>query len=589
MALKENEVGVVKEVVHQFLSEKKPTARKPLLLKVRSRDVLDKLARWSIVKTSDHQTYLPTALAFHYSGDADALLLARQSIDIVAHVLKGLYEMEGDVENRQFTPGEIEAFARMSYKGPFSSVVDLERIKLGLYLANEFGLLSGYSWNPTQTEVNFIRISDSVVEIEEPQKLWDERIKQRLEWVEGQEGGTPSVSTNQPGLDGKVTQPSGSTPGHENEEPLLTMGTIATDAPGLGQDASGTATKTHWVTKGWKIVDSLPEGGQGWTYRARRSAGPDQGMYVLKRLKNPKRLARFQKEIEALKKLSHPGILRIIETFQEGSVYVAEYCEKGDLAKADLSGKTVPARLRLYREICDAMAAAHRAGIIHRDLKPQNILIRGDGSIAVGDFGLCIDLADLENRPTSSSEAVGPRHYIAPELEDGRDADPKPSSDCYSLGKLLYFILGGRSFARERQGDAEYDLRKSDGDPNFHFVYEILDKTIATKPSDRYENAGELLAALDGVILRIEQNAHVLNMGVPQHCLYCRSGRYQLRLYTPGKPATLSDRIMGDAFGFWGNNYMGEKSWMILVCDNCGNVQMFRPDLAGRDKWKHPK
>jgi hypothetical protein len=66
-------------------------------------------------------------------------------------------------------------------------------------------------------------------------------------------------------------------------------------------------------------------------------------------------------------------------------------------------------------------------------------------------------------------------------------------------------------------------------------------------------------------------------------------GRYQLRLCTPGKPATLSDRIMGDAFGFWGNNNMGEKSWMILVCDNCGNVQMFRPDLAGRDKWKHPK
>ena len=587
MPLNENDSRVVKAVVHQFLSEKKPSARKPLLLLAGSRDVLDKLARWSILKTSDHQSYLPTALAFHYCGDADALLLARQSIQILAGILKSTYELEVD-DNRQFTPEEIETLARMKYKDDPSRIVDSERIKLGLYLANEFNLVSGLTLDTAQKEIAFIRISDYVVEIKEPETLWDEQVNRRIEWVESQAGGLPNISTNRPEFGGKVTPPNDSGSDDENEEPPVGE-TIATDSPGLGEGASSPATKNRWVPKGWKIVDPLPEGGQGWTYRARHAGGPDKGMYVLKRLKNPKRLARFQKEIEALKKLSHPGILRIIETFQEGSVYVAEYCEKGDLAKADLSGKTVPARLRLYREICDAMAAAHRAGIIHRDLKPQNILIRGDGSIVVGDFGLCIDLADLENRPTSSSEAVGPRHYIAPELEDGRDADPKPSSDCYSLGKLLYFILGGRSFARERHGDAEYDLRKSDGDPNFHFVYEILDKTIATKPSDRYENAGELLAALDGVILRIEQNAHVLNMGVPQHCLYCRSGRYQLRLYTPGKPATLSDRIMGDAFGFWGNNYMSEKSWMILVCDNCGNVQMFRPDLAGRDKWKHPK
>jgi serine/threonine protein kinase len=367
------------------------------------------------------------------------------------------------------------------------------------------------------------------------------------------------------------------------------MEASATNAPGLGESTSILGSRTDWVPKGWKIVDSLPEGGQGWTYRVKRLGGSDQGMYVLKRLKNRKRLARFRKEIEALKKLSHPGILRIIETTQDEPVYVAEYCEKGDLARTDLSGKTLLARLRSYREICDAMAAAHRAGIIHRDLKPQNILIRGDGSIAVGDFGLCIDLTDLENRPTSSLEAVGPRHYMAPELEDGRDEDPKPSSDCYSLGKLLYFIVTGRSFARERHGDSAYDLRKPDADPHLHFVHELLDKTIATDPGYRYQHAGELLTALDSVILRIKQDAHVLNLRVPQHCLYCRSGRYQLRLYTPGKPPSFSDPYVGDPFGFWGNNSMGDKSWMILVCDTCGNTQMFRPDLSGRDNWKNLK
>jgi serine/threonine protein kinase len=290
----------------------------------------------------------------------------------------------------------------------------------------------------------------------------------------------------------------------------------------------------------------------------RHSDGSDQNVYVLKRLKNPERLARFEKEIEVLTKLSHPGIVRIIETSKKEPFFVAEYCEKGDLTKVNLSSKTLLEKLLMYREICDAVAAAHRAGIVHRDLKPQNILIRGDGSVAVGDFGLCLDLNDLEERLTSSSEAVGARHYIAPELEDGRVVDPKPSCDCYSLGKLLYYIFGGRSFARERHRDTAYDLRATDDDIYLFFVYELLDKAIIANPANRYRNAEELLAALDGAILRIKLDAHVLNIHLPQHCLYCVSGRYI--------PMTGVD----------------SPHELRLVCRDCGNVQVF----AGRRTWR---
>src|SRR5713101_1503216 len=141
MHLNENELKIVKAVLHQFFSAKKPMERKPLLLIAKSREVLDRLARWSILKTNDQNTYLPAALAFHYSGDPSYLLLARQSVQMLAHVLKNLFELEPS--DRQFTSQEIEAHALMMYDS-----VDPEKIKLGLYLASEFNLLGGWSGNP---------------------------------------------------------------------------------------------------------------------------------------------------------------------------------------------------------------------------------------------------------------------------------------------------------------------------------------------------------------------------------------------------------------------------------------------------------
>jgi eukaryotic-like serine/threonine-protein kinase len=312
----------------------------------------------------------------------------------------------------------------------------------------------------------------------------------------------------------------------------------------------------------WEIRDSLGQGGQGWAYRVRKMDGVDDQIYVLKRLKNRGRLARFNQEINALKKLSHPGILKIVATASddEEPFYVAEYCEKGDLGEFDLSRFSLLDRLLLFREICEAVSAAHSAQIIHRDLKPPNILMRSDNSVAVGDFGLCLDLTDIQERATVSSEVVGARHYIAPELEDGRSTDPRASSDCYSLGKLLYYIFGGRSFARERHRNADYDLIAKSLDPYLNFVYELLDKTIVQDATQRFQNAEELVRALDGVIMRVEQNAHVLDIRVEQPCLYCISGRYEV----------------------WNS----DTETIRLRCNGCGNLQQFYMQDARKQWWK---
>jgi serine/threonine protein kinase len=325
----------------------------------------------------------------------------------------------------------------------------------------------------------------------------------------------------------------------------------------------------------------LDQGGQGVTYVVHRIGDLDK--FVLKKLKNQKRLDRFKLEIEALRKLNHPNIIKVIDYELRSAdkatscYYVSEYCPKGDLSKVDLAGMALLDKLRLFRQVCEAMAAAHRKNLMHRDLKPANILMRSDGSVVVADFGLCLDLSQLEERQTRTSEAVGPRLYMAPELEAGRDENPQPSSDCYSLGKLLYYIMSGRGLPRERHREQKYSLLKPECDQGLHFVYELFDKSIQEDPASRFQTAKEFLMELDGVMDGIERSAHVLDLNVKQHCLYCRSGFYQKQLLTG--PSHRND-TKSDAFRFWGTNHMGERDMMALVCNTCGNVQLFRLDLV---------
>jgi serine/threonine protein kinase len=175
----------------------------------------------------------------------------------------------------------------------------------------------------------------------------------------------------------------------------------------------------------------------------------------------------------------------------------------------------------------------------------------------VGDFGLCFELSDIEERLTQSSEAVGARHYIAPELEDGRFQDPKPSSDVYSLGKLLYYLLSGRPFARERHRDGTYNLLGPDAETGLFFVYDLLDNSIKTNPYERFRDAKELLDNLDVAILKIRKEAHVLDLSAPQDCLYCVVGRYTVLTEGPDE--------------------------LRLKCMYCGNIQSF---MSKRQWWK---
>src|SRR5713101_2738347 len=131
MPLTELEVEIVKTVVERFFRLKESSPRKLLIRRFRSPEALYRLSNSAILKsfnrTDQEQEFLPSTLAFHYSGDQDIIRIARTSVEIVLHVLQNMFDVE--MEKVDFTPADVEAHARKMY-----DIIDPDNIKLGLYL-----------------------------------------------------------------------------------------------------------------------------------------------------------------------------------------------------------------------------------------------------------------------------------------------------------------------------------------------------------------------------------------------------------------------------------------------------------------------
>ncbi len=349
----------------------------------------------------------------------------------------------------------------------------------------------------------------------------------------------------------------------------------------------------------WEIVKPLGEGGQAHTYLVREVGSPEQPLFVLKRLKNRNRLDRFETEVKAGLALHHPNILEIVDQDleHEKPYFVAEYCAGGSLADTDLSHYTIVEKLELFAAICRGVGFAHThaAPVIHRDLKPDNIFLRADlRTPVVGDFGLCLITEEGVERLTHVEEAVGSRWYMAPELAHGKAEDITPAADVYSLGKVLYWMLAKRIFDREVHRSSQYDLTKEQTLPDYFFVYDLLDRMIVEDPSKRLTNAAMVADAIETIIRRIVVRAHHLDLSTPQACIYCGIGFYQEAAHGPTRENVYPlDYSEIEHFGglktpsSYNTPISSWPVWLILTCDHCGNVQMFRPDFAkDRNVWK---
>jgi formylglycine-generating enzyme required for sulfatase activity len=253
----------------------------------------------------------------------------------------------------------------------------------------------------------------------------------------------------------------------------------------------------------YRVRKRLSGGGFGDVYLAE-----DTELARLVALKVPRRdrfhseqeLTGFIEEARTTVRLEHPGVVPVHDVFRTDTqvVIVQRYVPGGDLRARMKSGPLGPERVaEMVAAIAEVVAFAHRKGFIHRDLKPNNILLDEQGQPLVADFGLAVHESIQCRR---RGERSGTPSYMSPEQVRGETHRLDGRSDIWSLGVILYELLGGRRPFAGKDSDAVFDeiqhrdpkpLRQID--PRIPVELErICHKCLSKRVVDRYSNALDL-------------------------------------------------------------------------------------------------
>lgn len=266
----------------------------------------------------------------------------------------------------------------------------------------------------------------------------------------------------------------------------------------------------------YRIVGVLGKGAMGVVYKAlderinREVAIKTIHAHLLGEEKSDEVLKRFNVEIQAVGKLSHPNIVGIYDTdeFQPDvnldvkvPYFAMEFVKGGELG--DMLDKglrfTTDQIVNIISQVLDAFDYTHKLGIIHRDIKPANIFIDENNDAKIADFGI----ARFENSDlTKTGSVIGTPNYMSPEQCSGQVLDSR--TDLFSIAVMLYEMLTGE---KPFQGNTAHTImlrittsvpeKPSSINPSLPKLFDrIIAKALAKEPKARFQTAGEFREAL---------------------------------------------------------------------------------------------
>jgi eukaryotic-like serine/threonine-protein kinase len=260
----------------------------------------------------------------------------------------------------------------------------------------------------------------------------------------------------------------------------------------------------------YRLGKKLGQGGMGAVY-----AGVDQetGAAAAVKVLSPSLASeegfrvRFEAEIESLKKLNHPHIVRLYGYGEQAGTlfYAMELVEGTSLEDELRAGRRFDWRevTTIAIKLCRALKHAHDHGVIHRDLKPANLLLTPDGDIKLSDFGIARLFGNT--RLTSDGGVLGTAEYMAPEQAEGRAVTDR--CDQYSLGGVLYALLAGRPPFRAKSLVEMLQLQRyAEPEPVTRFAPQtpaeltrIIHQLLEKDPQDRFANTLILSRSLEAM------------------------------------------------------------------------------------------
>ncbi len=254
----------------------------------------------------------------------------------------------------------------------------------------------------------------------------------------------------------------------------------------------------------YEITGPIGAGGMGEVYRARDTRlGREVAIKVLPQelTRDPQRLARFEREARSSSALNHRNIVTIHDfSSHDDETWLVMELVRGESLREVITRGPLPLKkvLGIATGIAEGLAAAHAAGIVHRDLKPENVMVTGDGTAKILDFGLVkqAPISDVTNSPTETKVSrdgviLGTAAYMSPEQARGEEVDFR--ADQFSLGLMIYeMVTGKHPFRRATAVETLAAILKDDPPPLGEPLGWIVERCLQKNPAERYGSTADL-------------------------------------------------------------------------------------------------